>query len=176
MPTLKRLISQFQLLARYHADVSLPGDPVRSTTAIKYEIPLLTGTSLVYISADRRPLAHHAVIDNLVEDMLAHVVIEPTSPSNFPLYLVSEIDNSFRSVNDYRRINKLCRQDRYPLPVLQELLMSICLQNSDFMTLDLVSGYWQVPLTEEWKKIKSLVHTFRTLCFQENATHIPTLL
>ncbi len=84
---------------------------------------------------------------------LAQDVIESsTSPWNFPVFLVSKKDGSYRPVVDYRKLNKLCKQERFLLPVLQDILMSIGPENSIFTPLDLVSGYWQVALTEDSKQ------------------------
>ncbi len=142
-----------KFLTKYHAVVWLPGDPLGSTNAIKHEIPLKDDAAPVFIQAYRHPDARRAVIDRLVKDVLAQYVIEPSkSPWNFPLFLLSKKDGSYRPVVDYRKLNKLCKQERFPQPVLQDILMSIGLENSVFTTLDLVSGYWQVPLTEESKK------------------------
>ncbi len=95
-----------KLLTKYHAVISLPGDPLESTNAIKHEIPLKDDAAPVYISAYRYPHAHRVVIDRLVKDMLAQDVIEPsTSPWNFPLFLVSKKDGSYQPVVDYRKPN-----------------------------------------------------------------------
>ncbi len=43
--------------------------------------------------------------------------------------------------------------DRYPLSVLSDLLMSLGHGNNIFSSLDLLSGYWQVPMASESRKI-----------------------
>ncbi len=54
---------------------------------------------------------------------------------------------------DYRKVNERTEDDRYPLPVLSDQLMSLDGGNTIFSTLDLVSGYWQVPMAPQSKEI-----------------------
>ncbi len=96
--------------------------------------------------------------------MLSNDVREPTtSPWNFPLFL----DGGYRPVVGYRRLNKLCRQERYPLPVLQDILMSTGPQNTVFGSLDLLSSYWQVPLTEDPKELTAFSTPSGHFCFKK---------
>jgi len=49
---------------------------------------------------------------------------------------------------DYRKLNSVTIQDTYPLPWIDESLDALA-GSKYFSTLDLLSGYWQVPLSPD---------------------------
>ncbi|XP_067930889.1 uncharacterized protein [Watersipora subatra] len=57
-------------------------------------------------------------------------------------------DRKWRFCIDYRRLNAVTEQDAYPLPRINDSLDALS-GTCYFRTLDLVSGYWQVPLDAE---------------------------
>ena len=53
---------------------------------------------------------------------------------------------------DYRKLNALTRKDAYPLPRIDDALDTLA-GSKWFITLDLISGYWQVEVSDEdWEK------------------------
>jgi hypothetical protein len=62
--------------------------------------------------------------------------------------LVRKKDGGWRFCIDYRRLNSVTVQDAYPIPRIDESLDTLA-GSQFFSTLDLASGYWQVPLDEE---------------------------
>ena len=62
--------------------------------------------------------------------------------------LVRKKDNSWRFCVDYRKLNAITQQDAYPLPRIDESLDALS-GSKYFSTLDLISGYWQVPLDKD---------------------------
>ena len=62
--------------------------------------------------------------------------------------LVKKKDGGLRFCVDYRRLNAVTRKDSYPLDDTLEALSGMQL----FSTLDLRSGYWQVPMEDTAKE------------------------
>jgi hypothetical protein len=83
--------------------------------------------------------------------MLSHGIISLSNgPWAFPVVLIRKKDGSIRFCVDYRCLNKTTHKDRYPLPRIDEILDSLA-GVSWFSALDLVSGYWQVPMEDKVK-------------------------
>ncbi len=89
---------------------------------------------------------------------------EPRSPWNSPLFLVPKKDGSYRPVVDFRRVNDMTVPDHYPLAVLNDLLQSNGKGNTVFTSVDLKTGFWQIPLDEESREITVFFYSFWTLC------------
>ena len=139
-----------QLLFRHDSAVALPGQPLGCTHLMEHKIELLPDTRPVYIPAYRLPRSQRDVAERKVQEMISEGIVEPsTSPWNSPLFLVPKKDGDFRPVVDFRRLNQCTVSQRYPLPVLSDLLQSLGEHNSVFSSLDLMSGFWQVPLAPE---------------------------
>lgn len=142
-----------KILNKNRAVVALPGEKLGLTPLITHKIPLEQGTTPIYVPAYRLPHSQRAEADRLVEEMLQSDVIESSnSPWNAPLILVPKRDGTWRPVIDYRKLNRVTIPDRFPLPVLNDLLQSIG-RNKVFSTLDLLQGFWQIPLDEESKQL-----------------------
>ena len=57
-------------------------------------------------------------------------------------------DGDYRFCVDFRRVNSVTKKDAHPMPRIDEILDQLGGARY-FSTLDLASGYWQVPLREE---------------------------
>ena len=86
-----------------------------------------------------------------VQQMLASNVIRPSnSPWASPVVMVRKKDGNLRFCVDFRQLNTTTVKDAHPLPRIDDLLDA--LHGAPwFSTLDLKSGYWQVPITESDK-------------------------
>jgi len=80
--------------------------------------------------------------------MLETGVIEPSNSSwASPVCLVRKKDETFRFCIDYRRVNAVSKKDAYLIPDIQDALDNLH-GAKYFAMFDLLSGYWQLGITE----------------------------
>ena len=92
-----------------------------------------------------------------IKYMLEHDIIEPSQSSwSSPIVMVPKPDGTLRFCIDYRKVNTVTKTDSYPIPRLEDCIDRV--GNSAFVTkIDLLKGYWQVPLTDRAKEISAFV-------------------
>lgn len=89
--------------------------------------------------------------------LLEHgLAIPSNSPWSSPCVLVPKPDTTTRFCNDYRKVNSITKPDSYPLPRMEDCIDRV--GAAKFVTkLDLLKGYWQVPLTPRASEISAFV-------------------
>lgn len=87
-------------------------------------------------------------IERQIADMVARGVVQPsTSPYASPVLLVKKKDGGWRMCVDYRHLNAITVKNRYPLPIVEELLDELA-GSAWFSKLDMCSGYHQIRMME----------------------------
>ncbi len=85
-----------------------------------------------------------------------NIAVPGYSSWSSPCLLVKKYDSTFRFCTDFRRVNAITKPDSYPLPRMEDCVDRV--GNAAFVTkIDLLKGYWQVPLTERAKEISAFV-------------------
>ena len=88
----------------------------------------------------------------LVQQMLSSGVIRPSNiPWASPVVMVKKKDGSLRFCVDFRQLNAATVKDAHPIPRIDDLLDALHGARW-FSTLDLKSGYWQVPIQKRDKE------------------------
>ena len=105
----------------------------------------------IYRKQFQIPDAHKHLLESQVKEWLKLGVIQPSkSRYNSPMFLVPKKDGSLRVVQDFRALNANSHDDRYSMKDVSECIGDIGKAGSTiFSTLDLTSGFWQMPLTPE---------------------------
>ena len=87
-----------------------------------------------------------------VQQMLASNVIRPSNSLwALLVVMVKKKDGSLQFYVDFQQLNAATVKDAHPLPRIDDLLDALHGAHW-FSTLDLKSGYWQVPILEEGKE------------------------
>jgi hypothetical protein len=122
--------------------------------AISEMIQLPPGTKIPNRPLRRYPPVEQAEIEKQVQEMLDQGLVEPsTSPNGAPVLLVRKPDGTWRFCIDYRALNTVTIKQGYPLPRIDDLLDKI--QGSQyFSSMDLLQGFYQLPLVESDKEKK----------------------
>ena len=141
-------VAQGRQLLEEYADVFSKADyDLGCSTELQHEIPLLDDIP-VRQRFRRLPPSQYEQVKNHIQTLLDGGVIRPsTSPYASPIVLVQKKSGEMRMCVDYRQLNAKTRRDAYPLPRIEETLDALGGARY-FSTLDLASGYNQVPVAE----------------------------
>lgn len=88
-----------------------------------------------------------------------NIIEECESPWAAPVVLVPKPNNTYRVCIDYRKLNLVTVSDKYPMPKIDELL-HLAKKPLYISTIDLESGYWQVPMKKQDQDKTSFITPF----------------
>lgn len=132
------------------------GDIPSQTNVLEHDIDV----------GNHKPIKQHAyrvhptkraVMQQEVKYLLDHGFAVPSCSSwSSPSLLVPKSDQTPRFCNDYRKVNAVTKPDSFPLPRMDDCVDRV--GSAKYVTkLDLLKGYWQVPLTKRASEISAFV-------------------
>ena len=136
------------LLYRYQSVFSAHDGDLGCTILLSHDIPLLDDVPVRQRYRRIPPSEYEAVKAHINQLLESQVIRESCSPYASPIVLVRKKDGSLRMCVDYRPLNSKTRKDAFPLPRIEESLDALSGARW-FSTLDLASGYNQVPMAEK---------------------------
>ena len=134
-----------ELIQNHHELFALEEGERGQTDLVEMEID--TGDSHpIKQPARRMPFAVRREVARQVQKMQESGIVVPSnSPWSSPVVMVRKKDGTHRFCVDYRRLNATTKADQFPIPRTDDLLDQLG-KSKYFSTLDLASGYWQIPV------------------------------
>ncbi|GFV49617.1 hypothetical protein TNCV_1484731 [Trichonephila clavipes] len=116
-------------------------------------------------------------VDEQIEELLRLDLIEESDAEiAYPIVCVNKKDGTLRLCVDFRALNSESVSDDFPMEDAVELINSIGRANI-ITTLDLLKGYWAIPMAEDSKSLTSFKthrqqYRFKVMSFEN--FHVPT--
>lgn len=131
-------------------------DVPTQTSVLKHDIDV-AGAKPIKQHPYRTNPVKRILMNGETDYMLQHgFAKQSSSPWSSPCLLEMKPDGSPRFITDFRKVNSVTVIDSYPLPRIEDCVDTI--GNANFVSkLDLLKGYWQVPLTDRASEISAFV-------------------
>ncbi|GKV00657.1 hypothetical protein SLEP1_g13320 [Rubroshorea leprosula] len=138
---LRKLLEEFSEV--FDEAKSLP-----DSRSLDHQIHLKTGTEPISIRPYKYPSIQKDAMEQIVSEMLQSGVIRnSTSSFSSPVVMVKKRGGTWRMCIDYKELNKAIVKNKFPMPVIEELLDELH-GAKYFSKIDLRSGYHQIEMKE----------------------------
>lgn len=142
-----------KILLSYPKNFQLANDPLTLLpNSFQHEI-YLSNDKPIYVKNYRFPVSFKDEVERQTLDLLKRgIIVHSKSPWNFPIWIVSKKKDAsneikWRMVIDYRKLNEVTIDDKYPLPNIEEILENLG-DAKYFSSIDLANGFHQVAVRD----------------------------
>ena len=112
-----------QVLDTYSSMFDLPTNLPPSCGEHDHSIPLIPGIEPPNVHPYSYPFSQKNEIEKIIQELLAVGVIHPsTSPYSSLMVVVLKKEGDWRMCPDFRALNKLTIKEKFPIPVIDDLL------------------------------------------------------
>ena len=149
-----------KFFCKYQHVFSSSKQDIGRTSLVQHRIRIKPGAAPIKQRPYRQPPMKREETRRQIEKMLEADIIEPSaSPWSSPIVLCKKKDGSWRFSVDARRVNEVTIKDSYPLPRIDDTLHALQGKPGErwFTTMDLSSGYWQVPVHPDDRQYTAFV-------------------
>ena len=118
------------------------------------EIPIVTTIP--------RPIPHHMrdeankVVDQLINAGIIEPVYHPTTYCS-TAHFVAKSNGGVRMVNDFRPVNRILKRPIKPFAGSEQIKKDLSPNAKCYAVIDMTSGYYQVPLKEQYRDLTTFV-------------------
>ena len=125
------------------------------------DLELKEGAAPYHSRAYPIPRIHKDTVYNEVQRLVKIGVLKKVNRSEWgaPSFIIPKKDGRVRFISDFRELNKRIRRKPYPIPNIQDMLLS--LEGFKYATsLDLNMGYYHIELSAKSKQMCTIVFPF----------------
>ncbi|KAJ4807897.1 polyprotein [Rhynchospora pubera] len=113
---------------------------------VDHQITLLPNTQPMNLRPYRHSYFQKLELEKIIAELLKNGFIQPsTFPFASPVILVKKKDNTWRLCVDYRKLNSCTVKNRYPIPIIEDLLDELH-GSKVYSKINLRAGYHQIRM------------------------------
>lgn len=134
-----------------HIFAKNPSNPGHVSRAVAEHVIDVQGSLPINQGPRRVSPQQRRIIKEHIDQLISAGIIRPSrSPWASPVLLVPKGESEYRMCIDYRKLNAVTKKEVYAIPRIDDVLDTLG-GKMYFSTLDLASGYFQIPMAEESK-------------------------
>lgn len=144
------------LLQRYRDCFAMNLGEVGCAVDVEMKIELMDDKPIIYRPYRLSHYEREQVRETIGELLKNDIIQESRSDYASPILMVKKKTGDQRLCVDFRALNNKTVKDRFPLPLIEDQISNLS-GNSFFTTLDLASGYYQIPMANESQHLTGFV-------------------